>query len=103
MRPYLRSLTTLVATVCIGCVASDTNSVVVQAVLAKYSVGDMHSQMADGLDEWHDGATFMIEKPEKWKDTPLTVFFPSEVKDPVLRPWLRVVDLDLPNQTHHRQ
>ena len=79
-------LLALVTMVCIGCPTSDTNSIAVQALLTEYSVGDMHSQMETGPDEWHDGATFMIEKPEKWKDTPLTVFFPSEVKGPVLRP-----------------
>jgi hypothetical protein len=41
--------------------------------------------MEQGPDEWHDGATFKIERPEKLKGRTFSVFFPSGVDNSPFR------------------
>ncbi|MBW1811396.1 MAG: hypothetical protein JRJ19_10190 [Deltaproteobacteria bacterium] len=57
----------------------------VQAVLTDYAPHDMHSQMEEGPDEWHDGARFKIEHPEKLKGRTFSVYFPSEADNSPFR------------------
>jgi hypothetical protein len=60
-------------------------STAVQAVLTDYAPHDMHSQMEVGPDEWHDGATFKIEQPEKLKGRTFSVYFPSDADNSPFR------------------
>ena len=75
----------VVLVICAGCASRNADLTTVHSVLNAYAPGDMHSQMEDGPDEWHDGATFTIERPEKWKGKILTVFFPSEMDNSPFR------------------
>lgn len=85
MKKYVISMCLLI---CFGCASPYEKPIAARAVLTAYAVGDMNTQMSDGVNEWcewHDGATFRIEQPEEWNGTTLTIFFPSEVSNSPLR------------------